>query len=154
MSFIASVEKIEKILTLLKGNFLKTFELSAKKNKTRLIATEFIFNIVFTYLPSYMPFFQSEQNSFYVTPNAEHSFSTWRSSQKWNERCHNFTRQQATVLWAFLRERPTPSTFLPSLALRHISFPALNRCPAVHQAILLVLFTWNETQKVTRKVVN
>ena len=73
---IALVKKNEKTLTLLRDDFLKTFELSAEMNKTRLIAIKLIFKIVFTFLPFYQPNFQTESISFHVMQHEKHRLST------------------------------------------------------------------------------
>ena len=73
---IALVQKNEKTLTLLRDDFLKTFELSAEMNKTRLIAIKLIFKIVFTFLPFYQPNFQTESISFHVMQHEIHRLST------------------------------------------------------------------------------
>ena len=66
--------------------------------KTRLIAVEFNFKKVFTYLPSYPLKLQTEQNPFHVTQDAEHRFSTWISLRQWNERCQNFTSEDGVTI--------------------------------------------------------
>ena len=75
-------QKNEKTLTLLRDDFLKTFELSAEMNKTRLIAFKLIFKIVFTFLPFYQPNFQAESISFHVMQHEKHRLSTRSSLQQ------------------------------------------------------------------------